>query len=58
MSSYNRIGGVWAGGDWRVQTAVLRNEWGFQGAVITDFATIASPYMVPMQGVAADQISN
>lgn len=53
MSSYNRIGGVWAGGDWRVQTAVLRNEWGFQGAVITDFATIASPYMVPMQGVAA-----
>ncbi|WP_018143214.1 glycoside hydrolase family 3 C-terminal domain-containing protein [Alloscardovia criceti] len=53
MSSYNRIGGTWAGGDYALQTEILRSEWGFQGAVITDFATMASPYMVPMQGVAA-----
>lgn len=53
MSSYNRVGGVWSGGNYALQTQVLRNEWGFHGAVITDFATSASPYMIPMQAVAA-----
>ncbi|MFD0705445.1 glycoside hydrolase family 3 C-terminal domain-containing protein [Alloscardovia venturai] len=53
MSSYNRVGGTWAGGNYTLQTEILRNEWGFHGAVITDFATVATPYMVPMQGVAA-----
>ncbi|TCD54130.1 beta-glucosidase [Alloscardovia theropitheci] len=52
MSAYNRIGGTWAGGNYALQTSILRGEWGFQGSVITDFATMASPYMVPMQGVA------
>lgn len=39
MSSFNRIGTVWAGGDYRLLTTILRDEWGFQGAVITDFNT-------------------
>ncbi len=39
MSSFNRIGSTWTGGDWRLLTQVLRNEWGFHGCVITDFAT-------------------
>ncbi len=39
MSSFNRIGGVWAGGDYRLLTEVLRNEWGFRGMVISDFNT-------------------
>lgn len=38
MSSYNRIGAVWAGGSDALLTGVLRDEWGFQGAVITDYA--------------------
>jgi beta-glucosidase len=38
MSSYNRIGGVWAGGSTALLTNVLRDEWGFQGAVITDYS--------------------
>ena len=38
MSSYNRIGAVWAGGSKALLTGVLRNEWGFKGAVITDYA--------------------
>ena len=38
MSSYNRIGAVWAGGSEALLTGVLRNEWGFKGAVITDYA--------------------
>lgn len=39
MSSFNRIGTRWAGGDYRLITEILRNEWGFKGAVITDFTS-------------------
>lgn len=39
MTSFNRIGYRWAGGDYNLLTTVLRNEWGFHGAVITDFNT-------------------
>lgn len=38
MSSFNRIGTKWTGGDYRLLTTVLRDEWGFKGAVVTDFA--------------------
>ena len=38
MSSYNRIGAVWAGGSEALLTGILRDEWGFAGAVITDYA--------------------
>ena len=37
MSSYNRIGPVWAGGSHALITDVLRGEWGFRGSVITDY---------------------
>ena len=37
MSSYNRIGAVWAGGSEALLTGILRGEWGFDGAVITDY---------------------
>ena len=39
MSSFNRLGTTWTGGDYRLLTEVLRQEWGFRGAVITDFNT-------------------
>ncbi len=39
MSSFNRIGSLWTGGDYRLLTEILRNEWGFRGMVITDFNT-------------------
>lgn len=38
MSSYNRIGTVWSGGCEQLLTTVLRGEWGFEGAVATDYA--------------------
>ena len=41
MTSFNRIGTTWAGGDYRLCTTVLRNEWGFEGSVICDFHTDA-----------------
>lgn len=37
MTSFNRIGCVWAGGNYNLITGVLRNEWGFNGSVITDY---------------------
>lgn len=37
MSSFNRIGTRWTGGDYRLLTEVLRGEWGFRGTVICDF---------------------
>ena len=37
MSSFNRLGTTWAGGSYALLTEVLRNEWGFNGMVITDF---------------------
>ena len=39
MSSFNRIGTRWTGGDYRLLTEILRNEWGFRGTVICDFNT-------------------
>ncbi len=41
MSSFNRLGKVWAGGSYELLTDVLRNEWGFQGMVITDYNVYA-----------------
>ncbi|MBR6027777.1 MAG: glycoside hydrolase family 3 C-terminal domain-containing protein [Clostridia bacterium] len=38
MSSFNRIGMKWAGGSYPLLTEILRNEWGFQGMVITDYS--------------------
>lgn len=38
MSSYNRIGAVWAGGSKALLTGILRDEWNFEGVVITDYS--------------------
>ena len=44
MTSFNRIGERWTGGDYRLNTTILRDEWGFEGLVICDFNTC--PYMI------------
>lgn len=36
MSSFSRIGYRWAGASYPLLTDILRNEWGFEGFVITD----------------------
>ncbi|MCR5320875.1 MAG: glycoside hydrolase family 3 C-terminal domain-containing protein [Lachnospiraceae bacterium] len=38
MTSFNRIGYTWAGGCYPLLTSVLRDEWGFNGFIITDNA--------------------
>ena len=51
MSSFNRIGTVWTGGDFRLMTQILRDEWGFRGLAICDYKTEA--YMNSRQMVYA-----
>lgn len=52
MSSFNRIGSVWAGGSQGLLKDILRGEWGFRGAVVSD-ATQGWfwPYMDQVEGV-------
>ena len=38
MTSFNRAGATWAGGDYGLITGILRNEWSFDGIVMTDNA--------------------
>ena len=37
MCSYNKINGEYAGASYHLLTEILRNEWGFEGAVISDW---------------------
>lgn len=37
MSSFNRIGAVWTGGSYHLINNIVREEWGFNGYIVTDF---------------------
>lgn len=39
MTAFNRIGSQWAGGSQGLIMGVLRNEWGFNGYIDTDWTT-------------------
>ena len=51
MSSFNRIGPTWAGGNYDLITGILREEWGFNGFVLTDYEVTS--YMHTRQSLAA-----
>ena len=38
MNSYNRINGVYASENKHLQQEILRDEWGFEGLIVTDWA--------------------
>lgn len=40
MCSYNRINGVFAGEDEKLLTGILRDEWGFEGYVMSDWGAV------------------
>lgn len=37
MTSYNKINGVWGHYNYDLCTSILRNEWGYEGLVMTDW---------------------
>ena len=51
MSSFNCVGSWWAGGNEALLTTLLREEWGFHGVVVTDYA--GSDYMATNIGLRA-----
>ena len=51
MSSYNRIGGIWTGGSEYLIEGICRYEWGFKGAIVTDY----SDHPVYMNGAQSNR---
>lgn len=49
MCSYNRINGEYASENYRFLTEILREEWGFEGAVVSDWGAVNDR----VKGVAA-----
>lgn len=41
MSSYNKVNGEYVGESYRFLTGILRDEWGFDGVVISDWYAVA-----------------
>lgn len=41
MCSYNKINGTYASENHHILTEILRNEWGFEGYVMTDWGAVA-----------------
>ncbi len=52
MTAFNRIGATWTGGSYNLITGILRNEWAFNGFVLTDNAN-TSVFMSSEQMLAA-----
>jgi beta-glucosidase-like glycosyl hydrolase len=52
MSSYSDIDGLPAGADAWLFTSVLRDDWGFDGTVVSDYWAV--PFLATMHRVAAD----
>ena len=54
MTSFNRIGVVWSGSHYGLMTGILRDEWGMEGAAITDMSMNAK-WMDYRMGLLAGQ---
>lgn len=53
MTSFNRSGCTWTSANYGLVTEILRNEWGFDGYVITDYYDNDVQFMRPLDGVMA-----
>lgn len=51
MTSYNRINGVYASEDRHLLDDILRKEWGFDGAVVSDWGAVHSAYTTAVAGM-------
>ncbi len=53
MTSFSRIGCVYAGASHALMTDILRGEWGFKGYTITDYAAPSWGYMHSVESLKA-----
>lgn len=54
MTSMNRLGRVWSGGNYALMTEIIRDEWGFHGTAVTDWIDPSNNmYMPPYRGIWA-----
>ena len=53
MTSYNRVNGVPSSGNDMLLTTLLREEWGFDGVVVSDCGAVADMYINPMFGAGS-----
>jgi len=51
MCSYNRINGDYASGNRRLMSEILKDEWGHQGLVVTDWGAMNDPVEALKAGV-------
>ncbi|WP_239525964.1 glycoside hydrolase family 3 C-terminal domain-containing protein [Microbacterium sp. B35-30] len=51
MCSYNRVNGIFSSENRWLLTDVLRNEWGFGGAVVSDWGAVHDPVVAVHAGV-------
>ena len=58
MCSYNRINGVYASEDPWLLTTVLRDEWGFDGLVVSDWGAVDDPVAAVAAGLDLEMPSS
>jgi beta-glucosidase len=58
MCSYNRINGVYASQDPWLLTEVLREEWGFDGLVVSDWGAVDDPVAAVAAGLDLEMPSS
>ncbi|EUJ42106.1 glycoside hydrolase family 3 C-terminal domain-containing protein [Brochothrix campestris] len=58
MSSYNRVNGEYASESERLLTTILRDEWGFEGAVVSDWGAVNHRVAALKAGLELDMPAN
>lgn len=58
MAAYNQINGTWASENYRLLTEILREEWGYEGMVVSDWGAVNSPEKAVAGGLTLEMPDN